>query len=414
METLKNIFTKNLLLKVLSIIIAIIVWLLVVNIENPTMSRNFTSNVEVINADVLTAQGRYYVIPEGQNSVTFRVTAARNVIEKLSSSDFYAVADMNNLEDDSRIPINISARNYANSLDISTKLQYLRVEIGEEMSDKFIINPVITGEPASGFAVDEVEVTPNVVSVSGPDRIVNTIREVRAECGISNMNTDISESVVPVFLDGNGERVDTTKLDVSVSTVTVNVKLTNVKEVPITLEGYTPAVAAEKMIDSVSFTPDRVGIRGSSAILNDFTEIEIPASVVDINTITSDFTTTVDITRYLPEGVKLSEDSQAEVTLSITFYTEGEREVEIPTGNITARGLSNDERVVYTTAPISLTISGISSVIEELSPSDITGSIDVTGLGIGEHTVRFIPDEDSRYSVAPISIGINIVRSVSE
>lgn len=408
MNKVKDAFTKNILLKVISVIFAILVWLLVVNIDNPSQSRNFTTSVEVINANVLTDNGRYYTIPEGQNTVTFRVTAARNIIERLSPNDFLAIADMNNLEDDSRIPIEITAKNHANALTISSQLRYLTVEVGEEMNNKFVIAANITGEPASGFVVDATEVTPNVISVSGPDKIVNSIKEVKVDCDISGMSSNISENLIPIFVDGNGERVDTTKLALSVSEVTVSVMLTNFKEVPIALEDATVSRDDGISIDTIEITPPKVFIRGSSAIINDITQITIPSTVVDVESITEDVETTVDITQYLPDSVRLMDESQAEVRIQIRLATVIEKQMEISTSDISVRNLDSSKKIEFEESSVTITVRGLETNLESLDISEITGSIDVSGLSNGEHTVRFVADTDPRYSVNPLTLKIII------
>ena len=95
-------------------------------------AKTFTATVQVINENVLTDQGKYYTLTDG-NTVSFRVTAQRSVLERLSSSDFTATADMNYLEDDERIPVDITVNRYASSVRISAQRLYLKVEVGDEM-----------------------------------------------------------------------------------------------------------------------------------------------------------------------------------------------------------------------------------------------------------------------------------------
>ncbi|MBQ2467116.1 MAG: hypothetical protein II506_05035, partial [Lachnospiraceae bacterium] len=120
MKRIKDIFTNNLGLKLLALVFSIALWIIVVNVDDPSQSKNFTATVQVINAEVLANQGKYYSI-DGENTVTFRVTAKRSVIERLSSSDFTATADMNQLENDSQIPIEITATRYSGSVSITNR-----------------------------------------------------------------------------------------------------------------------------------------------------------------------------------------------------------------------------------------------------------------------------------------------------
>lgn len=403
---IKSVFTENLLLKLASLIFAAIVWLLVVNINNPNQSRSFTSNVEVINAQVLSEQGKYYTIPEGTNSVTYRVTAPRSIIEKLSSDDFKAVADMSKLEDDTRIPIEISAVNYTSSISISNRQQYLYIEVGEEMEEKFVVGAFTTGDPASGFVVDSVSVDPNIITIRGPESIVSAIDSVRAYCDVSGMNNYISENVVPQLFDANGEKIDATKLTLSQSTVNVGVSFTNVKEVPIELEGQ-DAPGGEVEVTQILLSPPKATIKGDSSILNDITEIRIPKSVIDLETITGDISTTVDISRYLPEGVSLIEDMEPEVRVEIHTTAQSTVTKDMLTENITVRNLSDNKTYSFDLDKISVELTGLPSAIEGINEKDLYGQVDATGLNIGEHTVRVVMDE-----IDGISFGTTTVKII--
>ncbi len=45
---------ENWALKLLAVFFSIVLWLVVVNVDDPTQTKTFTTNVTVVNADVLT------------------------------------------------------------------------------------------------------------------------------------------------------------------------------------------------------------------------------------------------------------------------------------------------------------------------------------------------------------------------
>ena len=91
---IKRFFLDDIGLKILAVALSVLLWLIVVNVDDPTQTKTFTTTVDVINAEVLTDAGRYYEIVDGNNTVSFRVTAKRSVMERLSGTDFTATADM--------------------------------------------------------------------------------------------------------------------------------------------------------------------------------------------------------------------------------------------------------------------------------------------------------------------------------
>ena len=186
--------TKDVGLKILAFVFAFLLWLVVVNIDDPTQTRTFTSVVTVTNADVLKNAGKLYEIKDGVNTVSFRVTAKRSIIEKLSPSDFNAVADMKDLENVDRIPVTISAKSYANSVSISSKQNYLYVELEDEITERFVINAETTGKSDTDLEVETVTCSPTVLTVTGPEEIVNSIEKVVATANITAVTGDFTET----------------------------------------------------------------------------------------------------------------------------------------------------------------------------------------------------------------------------
>ncbi len=96
--------------------------------------------------------GKSYSIINDSGTVTFRVTAKRSIIERLTNSDFKATADMENIElhDDGTaiVPIDISAVRYSSQLDIDRKKKNLELAVEDLQSNQFKITAEATGTPA--------------------------------------------------------------------------------------------------------------------------------------------------------------------------------------------------------------------------------------------------------------------------
>ena len=305
-QKVTNALTKNLGIKFLAIIFSFLLWLVVVNIDDPKQTRTFTAVVTVTNEDVLTQAGKLYEIKDGVNTVSFRVTAKRSIIEKLSPSDFNAVADMNNLENAERIPVTIAAKSYASYVTISSKQNYLYVVLKDLITERFVISAQTTGTLEPGLAVEEVTCSPTVITVTGPQDEVGKISSVVATANITGVDSDFTENVIPKFFDADGDAVESKGLNLSVSTVSVSVNFVNTKAVDIVVK-TSGSLPEGLTLGSIKTDPSSVMIIGESQALNDVTNITIPDTVVNLSNLTGSFTTTVDILSYLPEGVQLQE-----------------------------------------------------------------------------------------------------------
>ena len=378
-----------------------------INVDDPTQSRNFTATVTVLNEDVLTEQGKYYEIPEGQNTVTFRVTARRSVIEKLSGSDFTATADLNYMEAGGRVPIDITANRYSNQLSISSKLHYLMIETGDKQNANFIIKGTTGGKAANGFSVNTVTVTPNVITVDGPKDIVSTISSVVAVCDVTGMSTDVTESTMPIFYDADGNEVDTSSLKCNVDTVEVAVDMVMVKEVAIDVQ--TSGTLAEGLeLESVSANPPSIRVKGESENVNDLTSIVIPPTVIDLSTVTGNFETSVDITSYLPDGVTVDSSRNATVRIKVKLVDVDERSYEVPSANLSITNLSEGLTAEFTDDMITIRLTGLVSALDAIHPETITGVVDAEGLAEGNHIVEAVLTLEDNVTVGAVTCEISV------
>ena len=400
LKKIKGLFTFNIGLKILAAVMAAILWLFVVNIDDPSQSQNFTTKVQVLNENVLTDQGKYYNVVDNENTVTFRVTAKRSVIERLSNSDFTATADMNMLENDNRIPIEIQANRYAGSLTLASKARYLAVEVGEEMATKFVISGVGVGQPAAGYIIDTVSVTPNVINVDGPSEVVSQIDRVVATCDVDGMSTDITENVVPIFYDKDGNTIDMTKVKLNVSTVEITAKLTNVRTVPIEAEVASDPESG-KLVDSVELAPTEISIKGSPAILNTVTKITIPPEAVDITGTEDRLETAVDITSYLPDGVGLADSSQPLVAVAVNVADSVEKAYMIPVSNLEVRNLPDGLKLEFDDNRTEVTIYATANAHNKINASDISGYVDASEVTEGSSGLLINLDLPDNYIVVP-------------
>ena len=61
--------TNNLVLKISSLAIAFLVWIIVINVSNPIVTRNTNVPLSVVNANIITDAGKTYSLI-GANSIT--------------------------------------------------------------------------------------------------------------------------------------------------------------------------------------------------------------------------------------------------------------------------------------------------------------------------------------------------------
>ena len=86
---MKTKLLNNLMWKILSVLAAIMLWLVVVNIDDTIESESLKNlQVSLLNADVITSQDQTYRIDPGTDKVNLTVYARRTELAKVKPSDF--------------------------------------------------------------------------------------------------------------------------------------------------------------------------------------------------------------------------------------------------------------------------------------------------------------------------------------
>lgn len=406
--------TNNLGFKLLAVFFASVLWLVVYNIDDPTKTKTFTTNVTVENASAITEMNKCYEVLNGSNTVSFSVTGKRSILDKLEDTDFSAVADMNRMilnKDgvNASVPIEITSRRQNSALKYNGKNKYLEVSLEDLMSHRFMISAATSGNVANGFALGEVTVTnPNVLSVSGPASIVKKIASVVATIDVDGMSVNLSDNVIPVLYDAKGREVDTTRLTLSNDTVSISAKILSVKEIPLAFTTSGKPYGNYRVVE-ISSSPSSVKLKGASNILNPLMSIEVPSDVINVSGAREDLSTSIDITEYLPEGTELVNPSDATVTVTVRVEAYEPKLYEINSGNIAVHGLDAGYELSFEDARIPVTINGLKKDLDRLNVSDISAEIDVTGLAEGTHrvTLKLALNEES-FAYQPISIAVSI------
>ena len=406
--------TKNLGFKILAVVFAFILWLVVYNTDDPTITVSYTTNVTVENASAVTDMNKCYEVLNGTNTVSFAVTAKRSVLNKLEDTDFTAVADMNRMivnedGDKANVPIEITSKRSNSSLKYNGKNKYLEVSLEDLMKRRFIITADTSGKVADGYALGEVTVTnPNVLNVSGPASIVNKIDSVVATIDVDGMSMNLSDNVIPALYDADGQEIDTTKLKLSNTTVTISAKILSVKEIPLVFSTSGVPYGDNRVVE-ISSKPETIKVKGSSTTLNPLSSLNIPGDVLNVSGASEDITTTIDISEYLPDGVELVNASDATVTVTVRIEAYELKKFNLSTSQINVNGLDSNYDLSFDQSTVAVTVSGLKNDLNKLNTRQLSASIDVTDLGVGTHQVNLdLNLDEDNYAYQTITVTIEI------
>lgn len=410
MPRLKRAFTENLSLKILAVAFSIILWLIVVNVDDPSQTKTFTTNVDFVNGETLTEAGKYYEVPEGSNTVSFRVTGKRSVLERMDGPDFTAVADLNYIEEDYRVPVTITVNTNSSNVTISAKRVYVQLVVGDEVTNKHDIDVETTGDLASGCIIDEATADPSSISVTGPDDVISRIARVVAYADVDGKSEDFSTSAALHFLDQDGNEIDQSRLNISQDMVTVNVTVLSTKKVSVAV-ATTGSLGSGLSLGNITVDPSEVMITGSAETLNDITQVTISGSAFNLSNMTSTLRTTIDLRSYLPTGVGLADGVDTQVSVTIPVSGTETQSYRVDTDNLSVHNLADGLTVNFDASSVQVQITGDASTLASLSAADLTGYVDASGLTAGTHTMTVIWELSDGVRASTVTTNITITEN---
>lgn len=377
---MKEKILKNWGLKIMAVVIAFLVWFLVANIEDYTITRTITGiPVAILNEEAITDQEMVYEIVQGK-TVDIKIEGRRSIVEKLTIDDFTAGADLSELSITNSVQITVEAvsPSVRREVTISVIDSMMKVEIEERGEQKLPISVLTVGETQEGYAVVNAAATPNMVTVSGAASKVRDVKTVRVEVDVEGLNSDITTRGELLLLDANGEVITTDKIEMNHSTVTVRVSIQKTKEVPIHVTPMGEVAEGYSISGEVEYQPTTVLIAGDEEQLRSVREINIDD--IDITGQSSNYETTVDINDYLPEGIVVADRTQ-EIAIKINIEKLVERILTIRASDISLlNGLENLEYQISEEEPeFELTITGLKADLDALTVEALEPVIDVSG-----------------------------------
>lgn len=378
---------NNLSLKILSVAIAILIWLLVVNADNPIVTKSFViGDVQLLNEAYLDADGKMCMQDDKQESIRVTIKTNRKTLDRITASDIKAVADLQQAvslnTDPVMVPITVSCDKVLPD-NIEVTPQNLSIHIEDKDTQEFVVNVTTNNtKPDKGYEVGTLTSNPEKLKITGPTSLINKIDKVNASVDVDGASEDVTEETDVKIIDKNGEEfTDTDMAYLNISKVSVTARLWKVRpEVRIKAEYEgTPADGYE--VESISTTPNVISVAGSDEALSALEEqnntITIPSSVTDVSGKDSDYEVKINISDYLSQGLKLTSDSSEDVFVRVNILPQGSSVCEVPTKNIKVENAPESMQVAFDTAKIEIRIKKTEEDLSDLKESDIKASIDL-------------------------------------
>ena len=397
-KSLMNKFT----LKILSLAIAVLIWLIVRNVQDPVIVQTFYDiPVTLVNESYLANDMKIPLLMEGNDTVRVRIKAQESEIRELKKENIIAQADMTQIYMDATpkmVPVEVTCKGISDD-DITVTPRNIQVDIENQTSVEKTI-AVNTGDstPDKDYEVGSLQANPAKVTISGPESIINKIDKVVAKIDI----TDMKESNVELdselkIYDKNQEELSEKQLSylnlagVRDNKIKIQAQFWKIqKNVQLQAE-YSGSPKYGYEVDSVTVVPETVSLAGTDEALQKLAAqgniVTIPGEYIDVSGKDSDFDVEVDISGLLPENTKLARDINSTVIATVKILPYNSRDYEVSPTQITVENKPENMNYKFEPDKIVARIKAKEEDLDNLQAEDIQMKIDLKDAKAGDNTL---------------------------
>lgn len=406
LSSIKSFFTKNIAIKVVAALFAMLLWGYVLTDQRPMrtkvvsdVSTSFDGEADLIAQGMCIRGDRSEILTDVSVSVRAQITN----YESVSARTVNAIISLRNISEprEYELPITATVSSGLGTVQQVTP-STVTVEIDTMVTQTVPVTTSFTGELAEGYWADmDALSTTTRLDITGARTDVS--RVTRAECvvDLTDRSSTIYSTFDVVLYDRDGGVVSSDIVIGTIPTSTVRLPIYPMRNVPIDALGSLVGVdnlASNYELGSAVATPSTVRVVGDEATISGLESLQLePIAVNGLNA-----SQTVEAEIIVPENVRLLDTDPVSVLIEVREISESKDIENLP---ITVVGLGAGLSARLDVESVDLTIKGRTSIVSRVTRGEVSINIDVTGLEAGTYTQplqAFIRDEETTVELTSI------------
>ncbi len=392
----------NLSLAVLSLALALSLWLYVTDKENPKQVETFNSAVPI----------KFVNVPNGlavanasATSVRVQVEATKSELRDLRVDDFEATVNLGGF-DKGVVNIAVSVTTPRRGVDISD-VTPARVDVTlEALRTRDVPAKVsVVGSPQLGFAAGNASTDPQTVTVSGAESLVVLVDAAVAEVNLTGLRVDVDERFDLKPRDSHGGEISRVSVNPTSARVRVDIQQREFSDAFVASPTIRGQPASGYNITNISVDPPIVTVTGSVDVLQSIDAVKgVSTEEIAVADQRSDVVRQVAL--ILPPGARVL-NGNATVNVHITITPEkGEFSYSVvPQLRNVAPGLV----ATFAQPAVTVTLAGDVPTLVGLTPGSITVIADAQNRGPGIYALPLqvqAPPGTTVVRTAPGELGV--------
>ena len=367
----------NILLPILSVLIAFLLWLYAMSVSGVSYERErvFTS----LPVDILEDSAALSVYSGNNSTLDITVRGPKNEINRLSEEDITVSVDINDIKEAGRYTLPVSVSLPAGITLTSQSINTMTLYLDNRSSAVVPVTAKITSyQLAEGYEIGtgDIRLSVEEINVTGPESVLKTIASAQASLQLGQVTSSVVIASDLTLVDQNGEPITNTYLKMGTTNVTATVPVYMYRILPLEVGckyGYLTAASAQ-----ITVTPSFIRVKGEVSDVQQLNAVQL--ATIDEKKLTTD---TISIPVTMPAGITNVDGVE---TATVTVKHIGTTTKELVVDRIT---VNNPKGLDYELQndTLNVTVRGKEMYLNYLSPSDIEAVIDLSYLSNASGTI---------------------------
>lgn len=402
LDIVKRFFAKNTAWKLLSLAIAIGLWISVMTALNPTETKTFTVPITLANEEALMNRG-YAVLNKQElleTKVDVQVTGTRGAIDELSrkttSNMLVANVDLQEIEIDSSmaLPQNISisivpkiSNVQLYSYEISSfNPTFINVSVDSVAEKTLAIKTNLMGSLPEGYVAQEPVYNVSEILVRGSAKRLEQLSDIIATINIDGAEESVSTDVVPVAIDKNGQEM--TDFVLTPAVIQAKVGINKIKTIKINQPAVKGELHDDLILQGIEWSPKEIQVVGTPDEIEKIKDITLPE--IDMSKLLGSDIYTYELSRYISENdnIHLKSGTSKNIIVKVNILGKDGKNLTIPASNVDIVG-ANPNYTSRIPDKIIVTVFGSKEDLAKVNndTSQLKPTLDVSNLSVGGHQV---------------------------
>ncbi len=378
-----NFFKKNGALKLFSVLLAILMWIYVVQIENPQFEISIHGvPVRLTNETQLEAKG-LVIVEQNENIINLRVKGKRQAVIGLKAADVTALVDVGNIQQPGSYSFSPQLSFPDDGISVLERNPRSITFTVDKIEDRvFGITPEIKGTPKEGYYAERPTMEMKEILVKGPVSLLNQIAKISAVIDVGGAKKDVKKQVKLKIIKDDGRELSSDTVELSTSVITLESKVYPTKKVKLKYDVTGSLEMEEYLLGEITISNSAIVVAGTEENLEKLDSIYLGSfdlSQVTVQNHKKVFSIPLSDELISVDGIK-------NVAVEAVLVSGKKKTVEIK--NFTPVNEPENTQTVIQTEKLVLALEGDKAALEKADETSFTVTLDLVGLKKGNHQIR--------------------------